>query len=220
MTNQADTKLIAKWKDNWQKAGWDPIVLTENDAKLHPEYEVLAPKLKSLPSANPKGYDAACYLRWLAVAARGGGWMADYDLFNYGYPPQEPFPRMTLFARPSVPCLASGTAEAFLQTARMFADYVPTDSDKYGNLKHVSDMLILQKMPASHATVHAVDEPISRPDPWRRGALLHWSHNWLSHVAERRNVTVTRLRRVMEIERAERELIGGPDFTGNEPDWP
>lgn len=72
-----DAKLIQAWSKNWAAAGWTPVVLSEKDARQHPEFESLEPELKKLPSVNPTNYDLSCYYRWIAVAAKGGGFMAD-----------------------------------------------------------------------------------------------------------------------------------------------
>lgn len=79
-----EPELLQKWKRSWAKAGWDAEILTEEDARAHPQWPKLHLALRRLPSSNPTGYDAACYFRWLAVAARGGGWLSDYDVLNYG----------------------------------------------------------------------------------------------------------------------------------------
>ena len=215
--NSAETRLIELWKVNWKRSGWEPVVLDETHARKHPDYEDLVVKLRNLPSINPEGYELACYLRYLAVAAMGGGFMSDFDLFNYGFPRQDPYPRITLFARPAVPCLVSGPAEGYLQIVRMFANYTPVESDRIWSAKrneyvpHVSDMHLLQKFPNSHGSVHAVDEPLSRPDPWERASLIHWSHNWLLNLADSMNTSMNKLDRPTEIARAEKKMLGFGD---------
>jgi hypothetical protein len=60
---------IAAWRTAWEQAGWQTRVLNESDARLHPHYDELKSKLASLPTVNPKGYDLACFLRHVAMAA-------------------------------------------------------------------------------------------------------------------------------------------------------
>ena len=80
MTPQADQDLLENWKKAWYDAGWEPRVLSEADAKKLPEYDAL---LQLIIDAKAIGtYNMACYIRWIAMAAVGGGFMSDYDTFR------------------------------------------------------------------------------------------------------------------------------------------
>ena len=91
MSDVADKALITEWKAAWKAAGWHPIVLTLDDAKKHVDYSDYAPKLAKIPMLGVSGvghggggtvvYNQLCFYRWLAVAAAGGGFMSDYDVF-------------------------------------------------------------------------------------------------------------------------------------------
>src|SRR5689334_12399815 len=91
--------LISLWAERWRAFGFTPIVLSEWHARKHPAFEVFDEAVSKLPSINPKGYDLACYYRWLAceVAAKayqnGDGLivMADYDVWPYQLPGIERF---------------------------------------------------------------------------------------------------------------------------------
>ena len=65
---------IDVWAQSYRKAGWKVGVLTSADAKRHPLYNELIGKFNAFPTVNPKQYEVACFVRWLAVAAVGGGW--------------------------------------------------------------------------------------------------------------------------------------------------
>lgn len=84
--------LVSLWRQNWLKAGLTPIVLTEWHASRHPIYVEFDEAVSRLPSMNPKGYERACYLRWLAVQVAAGNEyhnasgrivLMDYDVFPY-----------------------------------------------------------------------------------------------------------------------------------------
>lgn len=77
-------QLISLWRKHWRKAGWDPYVLNEYHARIHPLYKKFAEAVDKLPTVNPKSYEYSCFLRHLALATVGGGWMADYDVFPTG----------------------------------------------------------------------------------------------------------------------------------------
>lgn len=68
------------------------IVLTIEDAERHAEYAMLRARIEKLPLGGNREYDLACYLRWLAMAAAGGGWMSDYDAapLRFSPPPELP----------------------------------------------------------------------------------------------------------------------------------
>jgi len=72
--------ILLAWKAAWHENGWDPIVLSLDDAKKHHLYKKFE---DTFHDAEPQIslYDRYCFYRWLAVAAHGGGWMSDFDNF-------------------------------------------------------------------------------------------------------------------------------------------
>lgn len=77
MSHEAHHSLVELWKKSWWDAGWEPKILTEEDAERHPEYERLRAMVDNIDTGS---YDKLCFLRWLAMSAAGGGWMGDYDV--------------------------------------------------------------------------------------------------------------------------------------------
>jgi len=84
MLEDGHQRLLHAWQKSWQDKGWDTVILTKNDAMLHPLFPSLQEKLESL---RINEYNKKCYWRWLAMASvygdsdddKGGGWMSDYD---------------------------------------------------------------------------------------------------------------------------------------------
>ena len=74
-------KLILLWMEHWKAVGFEPFVLTEWHASQHPMYEKFYAVVSKFPSVNPPEYERACWIRWLAFSAMGGGHMCDYDVF-------------------------------------------------------------------------------------------------------------------------------------------
>lgn len=75
-----ELKLITLWRERWNAVGLEPFVLNEHHARKHPLFAQLDQAVSNLPTSNPKQYERACYLRWLALATMHGGWMMDYDV--------------------------------------------------------------------------------------------------------------------------------------------
>eukprot|EP00439_Symbiodinium_sp_Y106_P025954 s603_g3.t1 len=64
-------------------------------------------------------YDYHCYMRYLAMAEAGGGWMSDYDVIPTWFPPDTDLPndgRFTSYQN-HVPALLSGTQEEWYRMA-------------------------------------------------------------------------------------------------------
>ena len=78
---------VAVWQQSWEAAGWTPIVLNEQHAALHPNYQDYRDYFLTLPTPNTPQYELACYLRHAAMSVVGGGLMTDYDVVNVNVPP-------------------------------------------------------------------------------------------------------------------------------------
>lgn len=171
MSDGADKALIAEWKAAWKAAGWHPIVLTLEDSKKHPNYVDYAPKLSQIPMLGVDGvggtimYNQLCFLRWLAVAAAGGGFMSDYDVFPISSAPQmqqqqknplDPpydgnftvYCRIKHSKRAGIPCLMSGRADEWTRMAYALLDNGVKNA---GTETMWSDMLALIDMRNDHA---------------------------------------------------------------------
>lgn len=80
MTDESDTNLLLTWEAAWKASGFQTKIVTLEDAKHHPAYEKFD-RLLNLEKMPFGYYDKLCFLRWLAMAAVGGGFMSDYDTF-------------------------------------------------------------------------------------------------------------------------------------------
>lgn len=134
--------LIQLWKRSWEALGWEPTVLNYESLNFDDELNALVRKFKKLPSINRYNLDYWCYLRWVAVAQQGGGFMCDYDVINYGFAPREIGP-LTTYDR-YVPCLVSGTSAEFMRAVGWFANQKVGFFSRFVAHAHTSDMLILK----------------------------------------------------------------------------
>ncbi|KAJ8041451.1 hypothetical protein HOLleu_12267 [Holothuria leucospilota] len=149
---RAAQNLLLEWTKAWTTAGWQPRILNETDAMRHPEYHSLKEKFESLPSLNSKRYEVSCFLRYIAMAVVGGGWMSDYDLFPLHFPPctKTLFNGTLTVCSAFVPCLVSASAADYLRVAHLMADvgkhwelFPDITVDPTALLPQVSDMKTL-----------------------------------------------------------------------------
>jgi len=114
LMEESPDDLIEVWKSSWSEAGWEPVVLNMGDAKRHPNYKFLAKTLDDgLQFADSKDkYNYFCFIRWVAMAASGGGWMADYDTFPLNLPASFELPNNGSFTGHAsfIPNLLSGSS--------------------------------------------------------------------------------------------------------------
>ena len=85
-----DALQVEAWRASWKNAGWKPVVLDERHARIHPRYAALKQKYRSLPLGDTPSRRLEAehsLLRYLALAAVGGGYMTEPDVFNVNVPP-------------------------------------------------------------------------------------------------------------------------------------
>jgi len=122
-----EEKVLQLWKDEWEAAGFDPVVLTMDDAEKHPDFEDVRDIM--LPLHGETGYDSLCFYRWFAMAAAGGGWMSDHDTYPLNFPlefglelPNEG--TFTSFQR-HIPALMSGSQDEWNRVSKLVIDAIP-----------------------------------------------------------------------------------------------
>ena len=71
--------LLKVWKDEWEMAGFEPQVITMEDARKHPYYDTMKDAVETVFKTDR--YNQYCFFRYLAMATTGGGWHVDYDTF-------------------------------------------------------------------------------------------------------------------------------------------
>ena len=160
-SHQVHMSTLKSWARHWYSVGFMPIILSRQQAVSHPLYKKFRKKMRKLPTVNPKNYEMACYLRWLAFEQIGGGIMVDFDVVYFGPYGQRPFeclkncgksemmgPKNSFF-----PMMAHGSQRQISQIVitRLF-NHAPGNTPEVerftgGKLikaKHISDMKILQ----------------------------------------------------------------------------
>lgn len=144
-------QLIDVWARSWRKQGWNPVVLDESHASLHPRYAFFKELFWSLPTTYGHDYCGACFLRWLAVCAMGGGMMVDYDVINYSFSPRPPEPsKFVIYCdNPSIFMGAvNGVEQHYLDFCELFAAWKPDEHDWVGHAgqHHCDDLTYLLRL--------------------------------------------------------------------------
>ena len=70
---------------NWTSQGYVVEVLSESDAKKHPDYRKFKRRVSRYPTTNAREYETACFLRWLALNVAKGQLQSDYDVLNISF---------------------------------------------------------------------------------------------------------------------------------------
>lgn len=164
--------LIEVWEKSWALRGWTPVVLGEEHVPDDPEARKLKRAFQKQPTRLKPGMAYSWYVRWLAVAALGGGFMCDYDVINYAFEPRE-VGAMTVYER-HVPCLVSGTREECMRICHLFADYRADSADRVGWRKDTSDMKILIRCPEAYIQKRDCVE-YCLPE-WEDASAVHFSN--------------------------------------------
>jgi len=177
---QIDRLLIELdgWKRVWKDAGWNPIVLTLEDAKLHPNFVKFNMAFDEAEYKTSQ-YDRMCFYRWLAMSAAGGGWMSDYDTYPLFSNPRDHGHRLpnggklTCYAV-HVPCLVSGSQSEWNRiTELIFFSYQMHTNEFW------SDMLALEEIRKTLGGFIGLKETVTADQPYinninqLRGATPH-----------------------------------------------
>jgi hypothetical protein len=182
--DQNDQKiLIDLWKKSWSHYGWNPVIITLDDAKNHSLYKDFYKKIESFPTVCPKIYDMYCFLRWMSFA-KYGGWMSAVSVMNYGFTPIEFNDKIvTSNAHPLlVPTAAIHVPKNKIDLIiNTILNYSLKESDTIQsagvNKPHISDMILLNN---SYEISKNIDMTLNvsstfRPgERWEKALIVHY----------------------------------------------
>lgn len=146
-------KMLDLWKISWQRAGFDPIILTIEDAKLHGFYNQFIEQIKELHikimDKQISPYGISCYVRWLAYCGAKPEekfYVSDYDCVNNGLKPNKPIINHTFDKKgdelylldDACPCFAFGSKDNFEQLCKIFIELSLERLDEIKKLKNNS----------------------------------------------------------------------------------
>lgn len=148
---EAAVDTLKLWEKVWSIQGWHPVILTVQDAKRHQNYSYFRDRFSSFPTINAKEYELACFMRHVAMATVGGGFLSDYDVLPL-YIPRCVKPlssgKYTVIDR-HIPSLVSASGQEYTRIAGLMAEFKWKDHPNLFNQsgrQHVSDMLVMKKL--------------------------------------------------------------------------
>ena len=201
-------ELVTLWRESWKNQGFEPIVLTENDAKKSDFYEEFVVKInklhKEITEKPLSEYGLRCWLRWLAYSTQPEEkfFVSDYDVINHNFNPTEPIDTLHLMDD-CCPCFASGTPSQFLNLCKKFIDVTEQNKQtfidiyKQLNLIHFHDqeffVLYYQdgnKTKDKDIILTRNRELVSGPhrDEFWKKPLVHYSHHGCKCYCDQNNI--------------------------------
>jgi hypothetical protein len=179
--NVSELRMLQLWRRHHTAFGFEPFVLQEWHAQLHERYGQFLAAVEKLPSINPKMYDRACYLRWLAMASTGEPWgiMMDYDTLLTPTQLKDLDPLLEVEQKDllhvyqnTTPCIVTGNPKAFERACIWFASFA------HSGEKHLSDMIVLEKVAQAEpdAYVRSDFAKCYGEDGWKTAPAIHFSN--------------------------------------------
>lgn len=112
-------EMLNLWQTSWKNAGFQPFILSKQDAQKSNFYEEFVEKIKSLHfqimSKEINNYGLSCYLRWLAYSTQQDEYfyVSDYDVLNNKFNNKEKPDVKLHFMSGACPCFVSGNQKQF-----------------------------------------------------------------------------------------------------------
>jgi len=214
-------ELIDLWRISWSRQGYEPIVLSIEDAINHHYFETLDIEMRRIfnviTGKQITEYGMSCWHRWLAYAAQAEEkfYVSDYDAININFPITKPSDKLHLMDD-ACPFLASGTPKQFEGLCKAFVDvsnerlniltkqadhyhdqdffmynFIPHYNDDCENYKTKYNILMTRDRPA----IGGVYDPQANIS---QQSICHISHHSLSMLQEKyeryRNIDQNELR--------------------------
>lgn len=193
---EAEAKLVKLWKEVWESHGWNAHILNRDNAKLHPRYEEVRAKARSLPTENYKDYEIACFVRWCAFAQINGV-AADYDVFPIVPYLPRPFPPGLVNGDETLgPGFIHGAAQDHERFVSAIIGYVPDNRDTFKGRPHVSDLHVSHHVKGLYSQTIRITACYGVPD-WKSYPVIHYSNGYLPPGRARIDVVMENLAGVL-----------------------
>lgn len=139
-------KMLELWQTSWKNAGFEPRVLSKDDAKKSGFYEEFIEKMKEIHFQVMKkeisDYGLSCYVRWLAYSTQSNEYfyVSDYDCINNGLKPIINTDKLHLMDC-ACPCFVSGKPDQFANLCHLFIDV---------SLDRINEIISINDAPCYH----------------------------------------------------------------------
>jgi hypothetical protein len=174
-------KLINIWQKSWIYYGWDPVILTLDDAKKHKDYQRLLEISNERPTVNRKDFETLCFLRWLSMFDKSG-WYCDVDMINYGF---EPVSYENLVVTTNYYNVIH--ASCFYMQNEKYNDLIneiinyqvqPDDCIQLNNktVPHISDMHIMAKTKIKIDKCLSIYSEYKSGSTWEKDLIVHYTN--------------------------------------------
>jgi len=136
-------KMLELWQTSWKNTGFEPKILSKEDAKKSSFYEEFIEKMKDIHiqvmEKEISDYGLSCYVRWLAYSTQPNEYfyVSDYDCVNNGLEPEIKTDKLHLMDD-ACPCFVSGKPSQFESLCRLFIDIT---LDRIKEIRHIKDSI-------------------------------------------------------------------------------
>lgn len=132
---------LSMWQTSWENSGWNPQVLTEQDASRHRLYSDFKEKISSLPTVNAAKFDYQAFMRWLAVATLPDTLVVttEPDVINYSLTPDKLNHETGLVIHSPVPAFIVGSPQDFTRCCSRITEHTIQPQDVFRGVPHLSD---------------------------------------------------------------------------------
>lgn len=135
--------MLYLWARQWWSKGWKPVILTLSHAKAHPSHWRLSRLIDGWPTVNPRRYERACFLRWLAYAKQKEGLFVDYDI-SAVTPAELKWEGNLTTWKGFDPMMVGANQTGLKRVIDAMLNYQSTGKEEYQGKPHLSDMYLLR----------------------------------------------------------------------------
>lgn len=167
-------RLLELWVRNWSSKGWQPVILSDKDARKNPRYKECISRFQTFPTGNNTRYELACFKRWLAMACIGG-YHCDFDVMNLRFRGGHTND-LTFYSKYLVPAMVWGSKEDYKRLLDLFMAYDPSGK------VHISDQQILvDNVDTFQFEKRYMMPEFMQENNWYNYELVHFPNSRMTH---------------------------------------